>query len=631
VNLQKFIQVISDYGFISTLVVLIGFAYMIWVVLRMKSKSQIHYALLFMMATASIWAIGAFLLKIENLLGYPTSFGFVFLAYVGLILSPVTVIFLGLIFAKTKISFSWTYLLPWVVPLLSIVMLLTNNQHQLFYKYIENAKYIDYNNLTKAIALGSYFAFHALYSYLCITVGMGYLVFFSIKNAGFFSRQSIFLVLGIIISFGYNILLTVQIIQGEFYTNVIAFFFTLLFIYFAILKYDFLNIVPIALQKVVDHISDGFIVIDMDNHIIDFNKPFVSIFENVFKFSRRDNLDEIINRENISDELKSLLVLFKESVARKVPLSYENNLKINNEEKYFSIEITPLFNNNIYLSTIVLMKDISELKKAAATIQRNYEILTENERLASLGQLIGGIAHNLKTPIMSISGGIEGLKDLIEEYDRSIGDASVTNEDHQEIVRDMNEWIDKIKPYCSYMSDIISTVKGQAAQFNATTAMSFTLDELIKRVDLLMKHELKRYHCVLKINYDMDLLLEIKGEVNSLVQIFDNLIINSIHAYEGKTGEIELDIKILGPNIVFILKDYGKGISVPIQEKLFKEMVTTKGKGGTGLGLYMSYATIKGRFKGNMWFDSESGKGTTFYISIPYAQVYTTPSSLKNI
>ena len=67
----------------------------------------------------------------------------------------------------------------------------------------------------------------------------------------------------------------------------------------------------------------------------------------------------------------------------------------------------------------------------------------------------------------------------------------------------------------------------------------------------------------------------------------------------------------------FCLKDYGKGIPFQIQEKLFKEMVTTKGKGGTGLGLYMSNATIKGRFGGTMWFESTPGQGSTFMISDP--------------
>ena len=70
-------------------------------------------------------------------------------------------------------------------------------------------------------------------------------------------------------------------------------------------------------------------------------------------------------------------------------------------------------------------------------------------------------------------------------------------------------------------------------------------------------------------------------------------------------------------NIVFSIKDFAGGIKGKIKGKIFKEMVTTKGKNGTGLGLYISYAIITGKFYGNIWFDSRLNEGTIFYISIP--------------
>jgi signal transduction histidine kinase len=256
-------------------------------------------------------------------------------------------------------------------------------------------------------------------------------------------------------------------------------------------------------------------------------------------------------------------------------------------------------------------------KENIRAIKEKQEMLMEQERLASLGQLIGGIAHNLKTPIMSISGAIEALKDLVTEYDESVEDTNVTDSDHHEIAAEMMEWLNKMKPHCSYMSDIISTVKGQAVQFSNSSSMSFTLGELIKRVEILMKHELKRYHCKINLDSHVDMNTVIKGELNNLVQIFDNIIINAIQAYGEESGVI--DFKIVGDsnNIVFSFRDYGSGIPPEVQKRLFKEMYTTKGKNGTGLGLYMSYSTIRGRFGGNMWFESTYGKGSTFYISIP--------------
>ena len=251
-------------------------------------------------------------------------------------------------------------------------------------------------------------------------------------------------------------------------------------------------------------------------------------------------------------------------------------------------------------------------------IHDSQEILMEQERLASLGQLIGGISHNLKTPIMSIAGATEGLNDLIREYEESVGDPEVTVNDHHDIAKDMSEWVEKIKNYTEYMSDIITTVKGQAVALSEDNSVNFTISELIKRVDILMKHELKHSYITLNTKVNIDENTTIDGDVNGLVQIINNLISNAIQAYQGeKYKDIILSVNQKDDNIEIAVQDFGSGISKKVQEKLFKEMITTKGKNGSGLGLFMSYTTIKANFKGDLRFESEEGKGTTFYITIP--------------
>lgn len=229
-----------------------------------------------------------------------------------------------------------------------------------------------------------------------------------------------------------------------------------------------------------------------------------------------------------------------------------------------------------------------------------------------------GIAHNLKTPIMSISGASKGIEDLIREYDESIGDIEVTNEDHHEIAKEMNEWIQKIKNYTAYMSDIITTVKGQVVTLSNTSADSFTIDELLKSVDILMKHELKNALITLNINSHISHDLSLHGNINSLVQVINNMISNSIQSYGGKTNQsIDLILDKTEQNIIISITDYGCGMSKDVQDKLFNEMITTKGKNGTGLGLFMSYSTIKAHFNGNITFKSKEGEGTTFSIILP--------------
>lgn len=272
-------------------------------------------------------------------------------------------------------------------------------------------------------------------------------------------------------------------------------------------------------------------------------------------------------------------------------------------------ELTAL--NQEMIATNEALSDNMEMLK------QTQDQLVESERLASLGQLIGGIAHNLKTPIMSIAGGIEAVEELASEVEEDTIAGTLEKQDYIEISKEIKDWIVKIKEHQAYMSDIITTVKGQAVQMNVSAIADFDLDELLKRIEILMKHELKQAYCTMNVDVQVDRSIKVKGEINNLIQILNNLIANAIQAYDEKGGEIEFSVTKEKNNVKFSIKDSGKGIPKEVQEKLFNSMVTTKGKNGTGLGLYMSYSTIKGHFGGNMWFESEEGKGTTFYVTVP--------------
>lgn len=282
-------------------------------------------------------------------------------------------------------------------------------------------------------------------------------------------------------------------------------------------------------------------------------------------------------------------------------------------------EKLPITSNDIVGELVQSFNDIQDLtKKNIEKIHNNQDQLVEQERLASLGQMIGGIAHNLKTPIMSISGATQGLNDLIDEFNNSIGNPVVNNDDFHDIAKDMYEWTTKIKSYTEYMSDVITAVKGQAVNFSNETDISFSLMELFKRVDILMKHELKNSLVYLNTSMKVDENTILHGDVNILVQVINNMISNAIQAYNGEPEKnIDLIASSDGDNIIITVRDYGPGLPKKVKEKLFKEMITTKGKNGTGLGLYMSYSTIKARFNGNIVFESEDGVGTSFYIILP--------------
>ena len=533
---------------------------------------------------------------------------FDYIVYIGTCFLPITVFFTGLVFANTKITFKKKYLLLFIIPIISLLVLWTNDYHHLFY--------IHYSTNIAATEYGPYMTIHNIYSYTLLIIGIFYMLKFSIKNSGFFSKQSILIVLGMSTPVIVNILGTYKIIPMEIYVTPITFTIAILCFALAIFKFKFLSIAPIALQTVVDKISDGYLVINENNKIIDFNKTFLILSKMEESYIRNKNIFDLVENTDLSikaEELNKLLLLTKKTNKTQTINKYFEKLN-----KYFHIEFSSLNNKQSFIGTLILFKDITQHTEDMKTIKDNQESLMESERLASLGQLIGGIAHNLKTPIMSISGATEALQDLTTELDNSIGNPLVTDQDFHDIAKDFSNWISKIRDYTEYMSDVITAVKGQAVTLSETENNSFDLEELVKRVDILMKHELKNALLYLTVKMHVDSKLMIHGDVNSLVQVIDNMISNSIQAYKGKTEEeIILEFKQENENLVITVEDHASGLPKKVQEKLFKEMITTKGKNGTGLGLYMSYSTIKAHFNGNITFESEEGKGTRFNIILP--------------
>ena len=275
-----------------------------------------------------------------------------------------------------------------------------------------------------------------------------------------------------------------------------------------------------------------------------------------------------------------VLYYFSNSLSKDIIVVTDGLNNICNKSEQTYVQKLPVISNDEFGDLVTAFNKVQNLNaNQVQQLEDNQDTLMEKERLASLGQLIGGIAHNLKTPIMSISGAAEGLNDLIQEYDSSIDDPDVTSLDHHDIATDMYSWVSKIKTHTEYMSDVITAVKGQAVNLSNEQEIYFTIEELIKRVNILMKHELKNALIYLNIKMLTDENTSINGDVNSLVQVINNMISNSIQAYNGKTEQnIDLIIERKANNLIVAVKDYASGMPEKVKNKLFKEMITTKGK-----------------------------------------------------
>lgn len=578
-------------------------------VLKIKNKTSLQNIFCLDLLCVFIICVGVILQAILSKLCNIPAINFENYIYIGTCFLPVCILFTGKIFSNPNYKLKRIDLFTLIIPITSLIILWTNNFHHLFYKVYST-------NISKCV-YGNWLIIHNIYSYTLLLIGIIYIIKASGKTSGFFSKQSLLIIAGMSIPIVVNVLGTFKIIPMSVFITPISFAFAIVFFALAIFKFKFLGISPIALRTVVNRMSDSYIILDENYVVTDFNNTFLNTFKLKDENIRDKNIIKFLEHHqdygvNIA-EFKQYLNSVK---GRTETVSFEQGILPFN--KFFTVEINNIMDKNNFLGILVLFKDITQHKQDIQTIQNNQDMLMEKERLASLGQLIGGISHNLKTPIMSISGAAEGLTDLINEYDASIGDPEVTNNDHHAIANDMREWITKIHSYTAYMSDIITAVKGQAVNLSENENNEFTVDELFKRVNILMKHEISNASLTLAIDVQVPSATTLVGDINSLVQVINNLITNAIQSYNGRKGE---EIKVLAQkldnNLIISVIDHGCGMTKEVQDKLFNTMITTKGKNGTGLGMFMSYSTIKGHFNGDITFETEVNKGTTFNVILP--------------
>ena len=233
--------------------------------------------------------------------------------------------------------------------------------------------------------------------------------------------------------------------------------------------------------------------------------------------------------------------------------------------------------DNVVLNNLPILRndEIGELVREFNLIQKNnnnqiYRInkaknmMIEQERLASLGQMIGGIAHNLKTPIFSISGANMALSELTNELSKSIDDERVDKNDYREIAKEMKEWNKKIDIYLEYMSDIITAVKGQTTVFANDLKEYIVISDIFKTIKVLIEHEMQKEMIEFEIKNYTENNINILGNSNILIQIIMNLIQNSIDSYEY-ISKNDLNRKIIlkaetdknRENLIISVEDFG--------------------------------------------------------------------------
>ena len=533
---------------------------------------------------------------------------------------PVFCLCIALIFVKGWQQMPKKTIWLFVIPVITILVVWTNPLHHLHYRVFSTIK--------SEIVFGPYIVIAGIYSWLCQLVSLILMINFALHNKSrLYMLQCLMFSLGCLSPLTVSVLATVTN-SFPITATPLSFMVPIILNGIAIYQLHILDIRPIAMQRVLDWISDCYLVLSDKGVVISYNKPFEKILASGYGIVKSRYLSDSVKKEDVYKKtaIYNLLTAVTSSREACSTISYEQAVTIDTGEgtrkNYYVVDVTPLYIKEILSGFVVIFKDVTQLKLSMQQLQDSQARMMEQERLASLGQMIGGLAHNLKTPIMSISGCISAVENLVEECRDSLEDPDVTADDYREIFKEMEQWFEKVRESSSYMSDIITAIKGQAANVNTNVDAMFTTEELIKRSMLLMRHELMSSGSRVITETEENCTYTIRGDVNNLVQVLNNLLSNAIYSQKQVGGgDIVIGVKKDEDNLKIYVKDTGTGISAGVKERLFRAMVTNKGAHGTGLGLYISDAVVKGKFGGNMWVEDNPEGGAIVGVSIPLSEV----------
>ena len=382
------------------------------------------------------------------------------------------------------------------------------------------------------------------------------------------------------------------------------------------LEYSTYEYTAKGIESVSDYFKSFF-----SNQYLNYDDEYRDI--KIYKFSDK-NLPGCVQAFMNSKEIKSLLLL---------PIVY--NDPISNQEikvasiilmhsditrewtsedvsllKVLSDQITITINQARFLEQIQHQK--AKIEEALLKVKQAQAQLVQSEKMAALGQLVAGVAHEINTPIGSISSNNSIFNKCTGKLKEVLaGETPNTNKANQ-LLQMLEETIKFNTIACERINDIVKSLKN-FARLDESDLKRVDIHEGINSTLTLLRHELKDR---IKIITNFSNIAQIECYPNLLNQVFMNLLVNAYQSIENK-GTITITTKETSNKASISITDTGSGISEKDLSKIFDPGFTTKGVGvGTGLGLSICFQIIE-KHKGKILVESQEGIGTTFTIIIP--------------
>jgi signal transduction histidine kinase len=312
---------------------------------------------------------------------------------------------------------------------------------------------------------------------------------------------------------------------------------------------------------------------------------------------------EIVNRDETGVLSKYYNIMLK-----KLVVTVSENREIQKELKSINSELENRVNDRT-----------KKLEETVSSLRMTQNQLEEKEKLASLGNLVAGVAHEINTPLGVSITSVSMLEHILEEFDEDLKNNRLSKGKFLDYIGKIHDNNEILEYNLDRAVQLVKSFKQIASDQIVEEKVKFNLKDYINKILISLKHEYKNTKYKIEVECPENFIID--SYPGTYSQILTNFIMNSlIHGLEGKASG-RIYIRVIKEKDYFVIKygDDGKGVSKDNISNIFKPFYTTKReKGGTGLGLSIVYNLISTKLQGSIKAYSEKDNGLEYTIYLPY-------------
>ncbi len=337
-------------------------------------------------------------------------------------------------------------------------------------------------------------------------------------------------------------------------------------------------------------------------------------------YSNRANASSLRELDILAEAFNGMLEKIQQHIQRQEEAEEEHRrLNLSLEEK-------------VGQRTTALKEANKELIQTLEKLHQFQRQIVQNEKMASLGDMVAGVAHEVNTPIGLGVTASTMMLDRLNQLQLDFKNKTLKASALARFLNEGEENLNIIYRNLNRAAELISSFKQVAVDQSSENTRVFSFTQLMDEILMSLRPRLKKVNHEINIDCDPELVIESKaGPIN---QVIINLIMNSlIHGFEFiDKGRIDIVVRMQGNDRLHIdYKDNGKGIPEHLCKRIFDPFVTTKrGQGGSGLGMHLAFNLVTQALDGSITVSSEEGHGVAFEILFPVRKVESQAAQVRN-